>query len=211
MKVNAPKAEEMTGGGSYLKTPGTYHMLITNLMAGLGPKGTAIDGFTAECKVMAGLADDGSDQKDKEISLTFFAPNLNAKPESQKMNERQNTAFFIATNCLLPTDLGKDGLEVDENLANGAQFIVQMAKGQIKNEATGEYEDSDKAALRIHYSDIFHIDDPQVAKIPKSAEAIALIDPKDRHNADWFGWKKKGPKAASKETVPASNLADSIF
>jgi hypothetical protein len=208
MKVNAPKAEDLTGGGLYLKAPGWYHMLITNLMAGLGPKGTAIDGFTAECKVMAGLSDDGSDNTGKEISLTLFAPKLTAKPAAQKNDERKLTAFFVATNCILPEQLGQE-IEIDENLANGAQFVVKLATGQSKNDA-GEYEDDPDAPIQIHYSDIFHVDDPAVAKIPKSAESVALIDPKDRHPAEWFAWKKKGPKAPA-EKVAASNLSDEIF
>lgn len=211
MKVNAPKGDKLAGGGTYLKVPGVYHFLITNINAGVGPKGTAIEGFSFETKVLGGLANDKSDQKDKEQSFCLFAPDLTKSQDSQDMTHRTNTNFFLATNCMQPSDLGKEELEIDENLANGHQFIAKLVMGQ--KQVDGKWVDSADAPLRLHYSDIWHVDDPAVAKIPKNADALALIEPKDRHKPEWFDFKKsKNEQAKSKKTSDYNDdvLADVV-
>lgn len=208
MKVSTPKGEQLSGESNYLKTPGTYHFLVTNVNVGVGPKGTAIDGSTFECKVLAGLPDKGhaGEFVGKDCSITLFAPNMTSSEKAQGMTHRQNTAFFLATNCLQPADLGKEDLEINEELANGAQFVCRMATGQKQNDK-GEYVDSADAPLRVHFSDIWHVDDPAVAKIPKQADAIALIEGKDRHKPEWFDFKK-GKGAAGRSNPPATDYDD---
>jgi len=212
MKVNAPKGEDLQGGGDGLRTPGTFHFLITNIRSGLSVNDKPLDGFTSECKVLSGLADDKSDQKNKTIALAFFSPNL-AKDTAEQAakTEKLNTAFFIATNCLLPSQLGQDDLDIDENLANGAQFVAKMQHKRVKTgvDANGKdiWGDDLSAPVQIAFSDVFHVDDPAVAKIPKNADAIAMIEPKHRHKADWFDFKK--PKhEQGKSAKKAENYDD---
>ena len=205
MRVNAPKGEDLVGGGDGLRTPGTYHFLITNIRAGLSVNDKPIDGFTAECKVIGGLADDKSDQANKTIALVFFSPNL-AKDTAEQAakTDKLNTAFFLSTNCIQPKQLGQDDLDIDENLANGAQFVAKMQHKQKKEvDASGneKWVDDLSVPVKIAFSDIFHVDDPAVAKIPKNKDAIAMIEPKDRHKAEWFDFKKpkhEQGKSASK-------------
>jgi hypothetical protein len=197
MKVNAPKGEDLIGGSGRLDAPGWFHFLVTVIHAGAGPKGTPIDGFTAEVKVLGGLADDKSEQKDKEIKFTFFAPDMSKDVKLQEMNERANTAFFVATNLIKPEQLGAE-LEVNEELATGSQFVAHCVRGR-KKDANGKYQADPTASIEINFSDIFHVDDPAVAKIQKNADAIALIEPKDRHKPEWFDFKKpKNEQAKSK-------------
>ena len=216
MKVNAPKGEDLQGGGDGLRTPGTYHFLITNIRSGLSVNDKPIDGFTAECKVLSGLADDKSDQKNKTIAIAFFSPNL-AKDTAEQASktEKLNTAFFIATNCLLPSQLGQDDLDIDENLANGAQFVAKMQHKQKKDgvDSNGKdiWVDDTSVPVKIAYSDVFHIDDPAVAKVPKDADAVAFIESKHRHTADWFDWKKPAHERGKSGTAAKSKEYDDVL
>lgn len=213
MKVNAPKGEDLQGGGDGLKTPGVFHFLVTNIRSGLSVNDKPIDGFTAECKVLAGLADDKSDQKNKTIALAFFSPNL-AKDTAEQAakTEKLNTAFFIATNCLKPEQLGQDDLEIDENLANGAQFVARMEhkrkKDGVDENGKDKWVDDLSVPVKIAFSDVFHVDDPAVAKIPKNKDAIAMIEPKDRHKAEWFDFKKPKHEQGKNASASANEYED---
>lgn len=211
MKVNAPKGEDLQGGGDSLRTPGTYHFLVTNVKSGLSSNDKPIDGFTAECKVLGGLADDKSAQINKTLALAFFAPGLQDKPEQIARTERLNTAFFVATNCLDPKDLGKEDLEVDENIANGAQFVAKVVHKQKKETVDGKetWVDDLSVPVKIAYSDVFHVDDPAVAKIPLNKDAIGLIEPKHRHKPEWFDFKK--PKHEQSNKASKSKDYDDVL
>ena len=153
MKVNTPKGEDLQAGGDSLRTPGTYHFLVTNLLSGQSVNGKPIDGFTADCKVLGGIADDKSDQKNKSLALAFFAPNLSKDTAEQAAKtDRLNSAFFIATNCLKPSDLGKDDLEIDELVANGQQFVAKMAhkqKKEVDSSGIERWVDDNSVPVRI--------------------------------------------------------------
>lgn len=212
MRVNAPKGEDLQGGGDSLRTPGSYHFLVTNVLAGLSSGGKPIDGFTAECKVIGGIADNKSDQVNKTLALAFFSPNLQKDTAEQALKtEKLNTAFFVATNCITPKQLGQDDLDIDENLANGAQFVAKMQHKQKKEtDSSGKetWVDDLSVPCKIAFSDVFHVDDPAVAKIPKNNDAIAMIEPKDRHKPEWFDFKKPKHEQGKSSNGSASKSKD---
>jgi len=197
MNFEAP--EDIQGdGGNYLTEPGTYHVVITAVKDGLGPKGGAIDGFTFEMDVLAGTADGCSGKTHTEC---LFAPNLTKSEDNQTMSKRKLAAFFIATGVMTPDQLGK-AVSIDVKKAEGAQLLIKLERQMLKNESTGKYDVPTKF-LQISYSDMFHVDDPAVKDVPKNKDALGMIDKIDRHDESWFAFKaKKG--SAKKEMVAAS-------
>jgi hypothetical protein len=207
MRVNT---SEDFSGGTFLDEPGTYHILITNVADGEGPKGGAIDGFTFEGQVLAGTVEG---QEGKTISETVFLPGMDESEDSQARANRKVTAFLLASNLVTPAELGKE-IDVDIDSAEDQQIIVDLERQMAKDEETGKW-DVETKFLRIAYSNIYHVDDPRAAKVPKYAEALEEIDASNRHtDAGWFDFVKKKGKAASKASngkKPAKqNRADDI-
>ena len=193
MKMPTKKGTDLVGGADYCSTPGTYHALIDNVRAGLSIKDEVQDGATLELTIMDG---DVAGQKNKKVNVTLWYLREDKSLEDQDISVRRLNNFALAANLLLPTQLGMDEVEVNEEDATGHQIVIKLAHARKKN-AVGEYVDDEKF-LQISYGDIWHVDDPFVAKIPKNQDAIKTIDPKYRHSADWFAFKKKiGEKATA--------------
>ena len=210
MSFSFDAPETVSGGGGFLNEPGTFHMVINNLVEGEGPKGTPIDGITVTFEVLAGTAQ-GQENKIKQDSL--FKPSLQDLAREEKdgtacMARKKLAAFFIATNLLDPANLGKP-VEINTSEAIARQLIVKYG-WKMEKDGNDKYTvQTDK--LEISYSDIFHVDDPQVKDIPKNAEALALIPKEHRHSADWFGWKKKKPGQVKPQMAAASVSDDDLF
>ena len=190
-----PEAEDMAGsGGSYLDQPGTYHLLINEVRDGCGPKGNPIDGFSIECEVMAGTVEGCAGKK---VGITIWKPNLAGSEKQIAMGKRIGAAFFIATDIINPNQLGKPGA-IDCNLANGRQFIIKLARQQK--------DGKDTDFLQPHYSDIWHVDDPDVDTIPKDVDSLAIIAKQWRHDASYFAYKARKKAQVKQETpAPAAN------
>lgn len=193
--------EEMQhSGGTYLSTPGKYHATITQVRENAGPKGEPIEGFSFELSILAGTQ---PGQEEKLINLTLWNPKLNGSEKSQAMDRKKQTAFAIAANLIDPNKLGGK-VSCDLNQAVGAQIIVDL----VPQEKDGEKSDK---FLQLNYANIYHVDDPEAASVPRSAEAIALIQPNQRHTESWFAFKasKQSSHAASTPTgqVPTTREA----
>lgn len=195
MEFDAP--EDVKGeGGNFLDAPGTYHIVITDVKPGESQKGKPIDGFTFHFDVLAGTVDGCSG---KSGSQSLFAPDLSKEQKSIDAAKRKLAAFFIATGVMTPDQLGKP-VNIDESAANGKQLLVKFAR-KMEKDGEGNYTVETKF-LEIHYSDIFHVDDPEVKDIPKNADALGMIETKDRHPDTWFAFKEK--KAATKSAAAES-------
>lgn len=188
-----PEPEEMAGGGggTYLDQPGTYHLLIQEVRDGCGPKGNPIEGFSIECEVLAGTTEDCAGKK---IGLTVWKPNLAGSEKQIAMEKRIGAAFFIAGDLINPNQLGKSGA-VDPNNSQGRQFVAKLVRSKKDGEET--------KFLQFNYSDIYHVDDPEVAGVPKCAEGLAVVPKDRRHKEDYFTYKAK------KKTTPAPTPAAS--
>lgn len=201
MSFELETAEDLAPVGNYLSASGIYHLVITEMRDGAGSKGTAIEGFSIDCDVLAGNV---AGQEGKKIDLTFWKPKLNDKPEQQERTKKANTAFAIASNLIRPDQLGKP-VTIDLEAAVGAQVIAQLVPQRVKGE-DGEYHDSDRF-LQLHFSNIYHVDDPEVAAIPKNADALEMIDKAHRHPAEFFAFKAK--KTAPAKPAEVATAADS--
>lgn len=194
--LSAP--EEMQGGGAYLEEPGTFHLIINEVRDGCGPNGNPIDGFSIECEVVAGTVEGCAGKK---VGLTVWKPNLTKSEKVIAMSRRIASAFFIATDLTNPNALGKQAT-IDVNRAQGRQFIARLA---VQNDKEG----NPTKFLQFNYSDIYHVDDPEVAAIPKDADALSIVAKEFRHPEDYFAFKaKKKPQAKPVATTSASDFAD---
>jgi hypothetical protein len=179
---------EDVGGASdqYLSEPGTYHCVITSMAEGEGPKGSPIDGFTVGLAVLDGTV---GGQKDKQTNLCLFSPDRSKDNKSQEWARKKQTAFVIAAGLLNLSDLGKK-VNIDLNEAVGRQIVLTFEN----NEYNGQTQ------LRLAWANIYHVDDPRVAKIPKDKEALGIIQSGQRRTVDYFAplMKKSDKKPESR-------------
>lgn len=195
--------DDFSGGGNYLHEPGTYHLVVTNVLDGMSKKNKPIEGFTVECDVLAGTVNGCAGKK---VDLTFFPPNPSKSEVAQRISRQQNTAFFIATNVIDPSKLGQR-VTIEPTNAAGHQLVVKLVRGQEQNEV-GEWVDSDKF-LRVEYANVWHVDDPDAKDVPKNKDALGMIAKEHRHDEAWFAFKKKDKPAAGKqEKQPAMAASD---
>lgn len=192
MDFDAPETTE--GEGGRVTEPGLYHLLITTVRDGEGPKGGTIDGFSFEADALAANVGNVSG---KSFGETVFAPDLSKAANVQAMAARKLAAFFIAANVMKPDQLGKKGISVDLGAAEGQQIIAKLRPQMNKNPGTGKYDVS-SGFLEINYSDIYHVDDPAVKAVPKDKEYLDTIDAGHRHAADFFAYKAKKKTAGNK-------------
>lgn len=201
MKYRAPETID-TGGGNWLDKPGTYHLIITAATESpLKKNGEMLDGFRITCQAIDGTVRDsaGFTEKDKTVELMFWHPKLTDKNEGMFSRQKQ-AKLFIATGLLTEEQLGQ---EVDLDLEDvvGKQIIATLEANE---------GDTGRTFLDLHFSDLWHVDDPAAAKCPKNQKAIELMPPSHRRKAESFA-KRNGqdlthkPKAKL-ETVDLDDL-----
>ena len=163
---------EVGGGDSqYLSEPGTYHFAVSGVYEGQMSNGTPIDGFSVQFSVLDGTV---KDQQDKQVTLTFFAPDTSKTEKSQEWSRKKQTAFCIAAGLIEIKDLGgKVSIELAQ--ADGQQVVATVSR-----------QDEDSKFLQLHYANIYHIDDPRATKFPKNKEALELIPSESRKKAEYF-------------------------
>lgn len=197
MEFEAPENIDNTGG-NFLDTEGTFHTVVTEIKEGEGQNGNPMDGITVYMDVLAGTVEGCARQTTIQ---SLFAPNLTESPENQERSKKALAAFFIATGTLVPSQLGKP-VKVPVQDAVGKQLVVKLVRKMNKNDQTGKYDVPSKF-LKINFHDIYHVDDPDVASIPKNEDAMSMIPGTDRHTPDWFAFKAK--KAAKPTPVEAAS------
>lgn len=204
MRIPTAKGDDLHGGGDFLTTPGTYHLLIDRMRVGLNVKDEPLDGTTVEVTVLDG---DVQGQAKKKANLTLWDIKLDKPVEEQHVAVRCLTNFYLASNVLQPADLGKE-VDIKPEDAESHQVVIKLQYAQKKE--NGNWVE-DRKFLRINFSDVYHVDDPAVASVPKDGSALKVIDPKYRHKPEWFAFKeKKAPgsngNGASGETPPTSDF-----
>lgn len=199
--LKTAKASELQAGGEHLAEPGLYHLCIENIRVGLSTKDKPINGNTIECEVMAGTA---KDCQHKKLNLVLWnTGGENTSESGEKLTERRQTAFYLAVNSLKPEQLGQE-VDIDEERPgnDSEQFLCKLSRRRKKND-NGDYVDDPQGGLEFHFDDIWHVDDPAAAEVPKFADALALIPKSKRHAAAWFAFKDKSGGAGKGK--PAAN------
>ena len=166
---NFEVTDDFGGVSSRLTAPGTYHVQVTDVHVGKKVNHTTGDGFTIACEVL-----DGTDETQRNATFSLWFPYPNA---TQKDNgafcRRKISRLLVATNQVDPNRKGQ-AVQVDFEAIAGHQIVVKMTIPDGR-----EY-------VELAYDEIFHVDDPRVAKIRKHAESLAVVPPACRHQAPWF-------------------------
>lgn len=172
MALEFENPESTDIGGSFLKEPGTYHLLVMNLNEQPVSKkdSSLIDGFKVHCAVMHGTA---PNQEKKEVELMFFNPKSTDKNNGEMAKKKQRR-FVDATNVKAHPIAGTNRYAVDLQEAVGQQFIATLALGD------------DGKFLQLNFADIWHVDDPDAKNFPKDERALGLIPAGNRRAAETF-------------------------
>ena len=206
--------ESVSGGGGFLDEPGTYHFVINQAFDDQGKRkkdGTrsAISGCTLELVCLGGTVD-GCEGKSHSETLFYPSPQGSEKANAVKL--RALAALLIASNQMTPDQLGGQ-MEIDQSVLDAIvqreTQVVMKLRQQMENDGNGNYTVVTKF-LELDYANVYHVDDPEVAAVPKDAEALGLLPKEHRHDEAWFSFKKRSAEpvaaAASSESFDMDDI-----
>lgn len=200
MRYKAPETVD-TGGGNWLKQPGTYHVVVTHTdEAPTNAKDEMLDGFRVTFQALEGTVkgEDGKfSERDKTVDLMFFNGKLTDKNEGLFARQKQ-CRFFLATGLLTDEQLGTE-VEINLEDAIGRQVIVTLEEQDGRG---------DRKFLSLHFADIWHIDDPAAASYPKCAKSLGLIPKPHRRDPKSFEKKTNGGSAAKTKPPAKTETVD---
>lgn len=188
--IDAP--ETLGGESAYLKDAGTFHLAVTGVFEGTMPPnkdGLASPmksgGFSTTFEVLEG------EHKGKKCNLLFGNGDLSHRDKGMMARKKQ-AAFLIACDVIKPDDLGKQGLAVELQEALGSQVVAKL-----ETEAYKDNEGKDQVRVQLLYDNVYHVDDPRIAKIPKDKTSIDSIPKENRHPIEYFAklTQRQAPKA----------------
>jgi hypothetical protein len=161
---------------NFLSEPGTYHLAV--LVVDEQPvsnAGQPLNGFRASCSVLDGTI---QGQQRREIDLMFFAPKATDK-NGGEMAKKKIARFAMATGIISNPQPGQR-VTLDLQAAAGRQFVAELERQ--KDKTTGE----PTRFLQLAWANIWHVDDPEVRDVPKSAQALALLPSELRRAPESF-------------------------
>ena len=147
---------------TYGAKPGTYHVVVTAFNEEPEGKEGVLDALEVEFQILAGT--EGS-----EIGVghteRFFRPDYNDTPKGGNFKKLRLTRLFLATGLATKASLGKEDVEIDIPSIVGKQLYIKLAENEWQGRKT----------IRIGGADLWQVDDPAVAKLPrgKAGEAEA--------------------------------------
>jgi len=206
MKLPATNPNDLKTGQGFLEEPGKFHVLVENVKVGLNSKDEPMDGTTVSLIVLAGTV---AGCAQKTVNITLWHVDESKTTEEQKRTITTLWNFYIATNVVTPAQIAA-GAEFDEMLAMRQQLIVHLSRKQkkvVENGKTKWVDDLSAKFLQIAYSDLWHIDDPAAANVPKNADSLDFISPTLRHDKSWFS-SDNGGSASGKSLQTASKSSD---
>jgi hypothetical protein len=192
MPIDYESGGDISTGGKYLTEPGFYHFLVLDTNEKPTNKdGVPIDGglFSVTLGVLDGTT---AGQKDKVSNVTF----RRGKPGdegSEKFARKRNDRFFLATGLLTLQQIeSRARVSIDIAKANGQQLVAKYTKEKPE----------DKYA-NLEFAEIYHVDDPAVAHVPKDQKALSTILPAKR----WPGGTAPGTAAPATAAAPSTPTA----
>jgi hypothetical protein len=167
------------GGGKYVKKPGKYHFLVTELNAeAINKNGQPIDGLKVGLEVVEGT---DKTQIGHILETILFRGKPTDKDQGELANKKLTRLSLAFGGQHSPG--GKGGINTETDI--GKQLVAEVA----------ERERDNKKFIDLAYAEIYHVDDPAVAAVPKSADALKLIPPALRKKFD-------PPSAGSTTSTP---------
>lgn len=185
--------EKMDSDSTFLTEPGTYHFAVLAVDERPTNKaGAPLDGFRVHCCALDGTA---TGQAKKEIELLFFAPKPTEK-NGGEFSKRKIARFAMATG-ILPQAAPGQRVSIDLQAAAGRQFVAEVERQK-------DQQGNETKFLQLAWANIWHVDDPAVASVPKDATALGLL-PKDlRRAAESFATAKPNGNGQQAQQKPAA-------
>lgn len=169
------------GGSNRIERPGTYHLQVTKLdMEPQGKDGRMINGFRVTALVLDGTAQANGKciEKGKSHEMTFFDPDMQAKQSSQEMSQRKQDRFFFVVGAIDENNLDQE-VEIDTEAIEGRQFIAKFSEREYTDR-----QGKQQKMVDLHFADMWHVDDVQVADVPKDASMLKLLPLEQRATAE---------------------------
>lgn len=182
--------DNLDSGNKYCKTEGWYHVMIDQCsMPGRKDDGNLIDGSIGKfnCVILGGTV---PTQREKACGLMFFQPNLSHRDQG-KFSREKFDRFLLATGIINPTQKGAV-VKLSEELFVGAQLVIHW---------TSRLDKDKKEQWDVGGKDYYHVDDPEVAHVPKFVDALKHIPPARR-------WQKSDSKPVIPLPPPAASESD---
>lgn len=188
--------EQMDQPFNFLTEPGTYHLAVLAVDERPASKdGRPLDGFKVHVCVLDGTT---AGQQKKEMELMFFAPKMSDKNGGDFAKRKM--ARFAAACGILPVAAPGQRVTVDLQQAAGRQLVAEVER---QTDTAGNAT----KFLQLAWANIWHVDDPAVAQVPKDAAALGLLPATLRKAASDFERKPptNGGSAAGQtvKTPPA--------
>jgi hypothetical protein len=202
--VAPESADDLGGESTHLEAEGIYHFLVKDVFDGYMANGkTQIKngGIGVKLEVCHG------EHVGKTVGLNFIDPNAGHKDGGKSAAVKQS-AFCIATNLLTPDQINGQMVSYDEQEARGHQVVAEV-RYPIED-GKKKVDDKGKSYLELHWSNIYHVDDPRTAKVDKNQAMIGLIPSQFRRlNEAYFtpiiGQRKQ---SETKSQAPAKPVLD---
>lgn len=186
-------SSSLGGGASWLDKAGTYHARIISVDETPTTKDKMpIEGFRIMFGVLGGQCADGTaitTEVGKQFELTFSDPNPAKKESAQEWAVKKQTAFFLAAGLMNESQLGGD-VEIELSNATNRQVIIQV-------EMSEPDQPGGKSFPNLAWANIYHIDDPRQARVPRDAGAVKLLPAAFRRDPNGFDLEKITGKASS--------------
>jgi len=209
MLLKAPTALPTGSDEKYLDQPGTYHVLIKKSVEDEDSQGNCKEGAIAvKCEVLAGTSEDCVG---RVVNLTLFPDGGTEKMTD--ICQRAQQAYCFATNLLKADHFGGEEIEINVEAALNNHCFMRLELQDVKGpDGTWHKPGPDeKRFLRVSYDNIYHIDDPKMAEIPRDAAAISNIDPGCRLSAEVFQQLRGGGAAKPSAKATSTAAADDDF
>jgi len=170
MALVVEQPESIDGGGNFINKPGVYHCVVTAVDENPAKEdGTPIDMLKVGVSCLTGT---NPEQKDRTFELKLWHP----KPDDKNdMAKKKQTRFCLATSLLGQHQPGQRAT-VEPCDALGRQLVLKLTWQRVKakdKDGKDVWIDSDQY-VDLHFADIWHIDDPEVAKTGVVLDAASL-------------------------------------
>ena len=193
MKIK--QTEELNTGG-YAMKDGKYHAIITQWNE--NPPDKDDKPIEGGVEVVFEILDGTEKSEIKKIrSETFYAPD--ETKEGGGFAAVKLTKLIVAI-----SGVHRPGVEVEVTEADaiGRQLVIELGARPNK-------KDVNKPYFGIKGANMWHVDDPEVADVPKNADALSIIDPSLRKAPVSDLVSSAAPAASTTAAQPAMAVAGS--
>lgn len=166
MKITHSESVETS---NFLRKTGKYHVLVNEFVENPPDQNDQpmLGAAKITCEVISGT---DMSEKGKTFQTTFFSPD----PESNdkgRFAQLKLTRLYIA---LGGSHTPGQESELNAEFAVGGQFVIEVGEREAKNK---------KIYFDIMGANIYHVDDPDIASVPKDLQFLEIIDPSRRLTA----------------------------